>query len=654
MENNKRRAVAYCRVSTDKAEQKTSIETQRINAIAECETHNWELPKINRENLCIDGIYYDVGTSGTKLKRPAFDRLLLDAGLTPVVDADTDQKTTTYKIVKKPLFNIIVVKNASRFSRNVSINEIMHRLKDNGVYVFFSDLNMTTEINEHWSIIQQFFIFAENESRLKSTAVAKGYETGVKQGKIYFGGKMIGYDYDKKNNRLVKNKEEARLVQRVFDLYTEEKIGMQRICNALADEGFYTVNKKGERIKYGRSTIKRMLQNEKYCGITNSGRYHKVDLFSSNKIIRDYNDDLRVKAREAQENLKAQGIIKIEPIITVEQFKKAQEICKHNDEVYKCTHERLGVTDYSKKVVCGCCGAYYRASGRRLYAKYKDYKTLDKYKDGKISRYVCTHSIVYDEANGIPKCTNKSILEPELDKALFGRDYWIRRRINIDELINEGSYYITVLQKAINSDNEQAIAEIDNNIRDLESERVRISKLYVKGKIPEKELDTMDDEVKSQIDELKAKKKQLSKGNDEIYKDIEIVKELITEAKAEQKTVENILETKEYPKKTRLEMLRDVEKITIDADGKPKIMFRSLENIKTTILNMGIMIETYAELEEVGWEEEVKQAFAEIGTTEEEYLKKHENQDHKTVNEIITDIEKHGGKVLGKGKNKGK
>ena len=368
----KRRAVAYCRVSTDKEEQKTSINSQRIELRRMCERNNWTMPPITVSGVADSGVYYDVGTSGTKLSRPAFDRLLLDAGLRPVVDAYTDKKTTTYKVEKKSKFDLIVVKDASRFSRNVSINSILQTLKENSVFVYFCDLNMSTEVNEHWSIIQQFFIFAEGESRRKSQAVSWGYEAGIKQGKIYFGGKMFGYDYDKKNNRLVINPDEAKVIRRVFDMYTEERLGQWRICNALADEGIYTkrFDDKGKPIKYGRSTIKRWLQNEKYCGITTSGRYHKVDLFSGKKIERDYNDSLRKEARKAQKELEERGIVKIEPIISVEQFRKAQRITAENSELYSVKKEWHGTTDYSKKVVCGCCGAYYRASGRKAYKKY--------------------------------------------------------------------------------------------------------------------------------------------------------------------------------------------------------------------------------------------------------------------------------------------
>lgn len=631
----KRRAVAYCRVSTDKEAQKTSIKSQRTELRRLCEQKDWYMPRINVESLCDEGVYYDEDESGTKLSRPAFDRLLLDAGLTPVIDADTDKKTTTYKIEKKPKFNIIVIKDTSRYARNILGIAIMRVLKDNGVYVFFCDLQMTTEVDEHWSIIQQYLNFAEDESRRKSKAVSFGYEASIKQGKIYFGGKIIGYNYDSENNRLVVNEEEAKLVRRVFDMYTEEGLGQYRICNALADEGFYTISKTGKKVKYGRSTIKRMLQNEKYCGITNSGRYHKVDLFSGKKIMRDYNDPLRVQARKVQQELLAQGIVKIEPIVSVEQFEKAQAICLRNSEIYKLSGEWHGTTDYAKKIVCECCGAYYRASGKRAYKKY-DYKV--------IRRYVCKHSITFDEEHGIPKCTNPTILEPELDKALFGREYWIYRRVNIEELITTGTFYINVLRRAINADNVQAVKNLDKQIDELKKQRTRALKLYTKGTYDEVELDEINAEITAQINDLTAKQEQLAKGNEDIYKDIELIKELIAKAKAEQAEVEKILDTREYPQKSRRELLRDVERITIDAQGKPHIMFRSLENIKTTIRNMGIMIESYADAEEAGWEEEV--AKADEWAKQTGFLQDTDTTP-RTLEEVLADIEKHGGKVTG-------
>ena len=73
-------------------------------------------------------------------------------------------------------------------------------------------------------------------------------------------------------------------------------------------------------------------------------------------------------------------------------------------------------------------------------------------------------------------------------------------------------------------------------------------------------------------------------------------------------------------------------------------MFRSLENIKTTIRNMGIMIESYADAEEAGWEEEVAQA--DEWAKQTGFLQDTDTTPH-TLEEVLADIEKHGGKVTG-------
>ena len=42
---------------------------------------------------------------------------------------------------RQPKFNLILVKNTSRFARNVSVSDILNELKQCGVYVHFLDLN---------------------------------------------------------------------------------------------------------------------------------------------------------------------------------------------------------------------------------------------------------------------------------------------------------------------------------------------------------------------------------------------------------------------------------------------------------------------------------------------------------------------------------
>lgn len=125
---------AYCRVSTKEDEQLDSYNNQiRFFEREFGERAGYELVEI----------YRDRGTSGTKLSRPGFDKMILDAGIDKRhIDGDL------YRIIDKPKFNRILVKNASRFARNVSADMLLKTLKKNGVFVDFVSSGVSTENND--------------------------------------------------------------------------------------------------------------------------------------------------------------------------------------------------------------------------------------------------------------------------------------------------------------------------------------------------------------------------------------------------------------------------------------------------------------------------------------------------------------------------
>lgn len=86
---NKKRAVAYCRVSTDKEDQLNSLEAQREYFQNNVANYGFELVHI----------YADEGITGTKKKnRKAFLQMLEDA--------------------RERKFEVLFVKDISRFARN--------------------------------------------------------------------------------------------------------------------------------------------------------------------------------------------------------------------------------------------------------------------------------------------------------------------------------------------------------------------------------------------------------------------------------------------------------------------------------------------------------------------------------------------------------
>lgn len=630
-QSKKTRVVAYARVSTDQqVKDGNSLENQRTYFTRElAKNDDFVLVSLPTND---GGIYADAGVSGTKLSRPAFDRMLKDAGLTKVIDEDTGKETSAYKIAAKPKFDVIFVKDTTRFARNVSVNSLLQLLKDNGVLVHFLDLGKTTESNEDMTYIQIFLSFGERESRDRSRKVQFGYAEGARQGNIYMGGGIIGYDYVKKdkkdpyNTNILRANKDAELVRLVFDLYTEQEMGHQQICKELARRGYF--NAKGNQ--YTRSTISRMLKNEKYVGVNTAGQYTwGEDLFSKKLTEREYDDDLRVQAREATQRLADEGVVtRIEPIISREQFDKAQAIREQNRAAVNNDCSYHGVTPFARKIKCGRCGAWYTSQSRKYTAQIKcencgalhieqiekpkrkvkcrkcgEYYTvpsrdtmIDKCKV--IRYYACGHRFAYDEEHGIDKCNNPSIREDELDELLNSSYYYENRLNSIDEIQGAGELCIEALEAAIDTDNDAHVVKIQAEIDRLTDERNNLLPLYAKKTYPVEVLDEMTDGYNSQINTLTAQKSQLAKTNDELRADITQVRQLMDAAQEEEAEIREALKTREFPKRDRKHQLKDVDYISIDVFGTPTIVFKSLNEIQRTIDYIDSITATYRKNEE--------------------------------------------------------
>ena len=126
---------AYCRVSTEKEDQLNSLEAQK--------TFFLEYTARSGDNLV--KLYADEGLSGTKIKnRKQFLRMMADAEL--------------------GLFDMVVVKDISRFARNtVDLLQNIRRLRELGIETQFLTANMTSMGNSEF-ILTVFGALAQEES----------------------------------------------------------------------------------------------------------------------------------------------------------------------------------------------------------------------------------------------------------------------------------------------------------------------------------------------------------------------------------------------------------------------------------------------------------------------------------------------------------
>ena len=289
----KKRVAAYCRVSTNSDDQENSFENQKSY---------FERKYKDNPDYTLYDIYADKGITGTTLqKRPDFNRMLTDAGLDIV---------NGYKIIAKPKFDLIVTKNTSRFARNVSVDVILKALVQNHVYVYFLDLDKSTENPRDITYIQIFLTFDEQESRDKSKKVLFGLEESIKKGNIHTNGRLFGYKYyPRPENRLEIIENEAEIVRLIFDLYVNKGMGFYRIGNYLKQNNIQTRSGKD----FSERGLRLIITNEAYTGRGVRKKYTEGYVFNKHN-------------RRETGNAVIFDTDKIPAIIDMQTFEKAQEI----------------------------------------------------------------------------------------------------------------------------------------------------------------------------------------------------------------------------------------------------------------------------------------------------------------------------------------
>lgn len=528
------KCVAYCRVSTDSKDQENSLENQKSYFEREINSNT---------SYEYAGIYADKGISGTKLSRPEFDKMLIDAGLdiVNVTNNDGDKRKGKMKYItvkstsRKPKFNRILVKNSSRFARNILVEQILRDLADNKVYVYFLDSGMCTEKSEDMMIIHILLTLDERESVDKSKKINFGIEESARRGNISVGSNIFGYEYIQEENSLRIIEEEAKVVREIFELYSNN-IGVRRIVNELNRRNIKT--KKGSC--FCQSSIKYILENEKYTGVNIRRKRTYGDVL---------NKDSYPKLRPKNEWLDNGETDKIPPIISKELFYKCKQIKETKVNYIKSNGIYNGTTEYAKLIYCGKCGQVYIANthrGRRFYnCKTKRQKNNTK-------------------------CNNPNISIKELEEATNNTQY-------IAEFASKRCVYvrglkklIEKLQQKINNQDLKKVEELKSKKEALEEKRKKCVDLNLEEYITKEELIERLKIIDYQINELDILIIDKAKNNEEIYKDIQSIKE----------TIDKINSKKVKIDYTKAEILQDIEKIIIHEDKEIEVIYKSVQFLK--------------------------------------------------------------------------
>jgi site-specific DNA recombinase len=331
------RAAVYTRVSTDKDEQKSSLEAQHQYYTDYCVKKGYELVEL----------YSDEGISATSNNRKEFLKMIVDGGVDYHYGKENKKIVHFEPSSREPKFDLIICKDVSRFARNISSETIVKYLDEKGVSIHFENSSLKTGEGNWKFELSLYLTFAENESRDRSKKMKWSLKNKADQDKFTFSVLPYGFDLDEKENKYVVNEEEAEVVRQIFDMYVNKSMGVRAIALYLNNNGI--PNKKGKG-KWVDTTLSRMISSERYIGNVVVQKYTKHDVTGSGKrIIKD--EGLWHRIENA-----------LDPIIDKELWENAQKVKADRTQRLSDNSikgKRLSNDDYKGKIRCGKCQSHF-------------------------------------------------------------------------------------------------------------------------------------------------------------------------------------------------------------------------------------------------------------------------------------------------------
>ena len=494
---------AYCRVSTDKEDQLNSLEAQK----------EFFAEYTKRTGDVLIKLYADEGISGTKIKnRKEFLRMMADA--------------------ERGLFDMVVVKDISRFARNtVDLLQSVRKLKALGIETQFLTANMTSMGNSEF-VLTIFGALAQEESANTSKRVKFGKKMNAEKGRV----PNIVYGYDKTIGdyfNLAINEEEAKVVGQIYQWYTKDGYGGAKIASMLNERGLKTKRD----CSWSQNAVCRILTNELYTGKIINGKQEVADFLTGQRKEKDETEWFVVERPEFR-------------VIDDETFEKAQQILRSRHDSFNITRERQSNKHlFSTLIKCKDCGWSFR-------------RTVRTYKNTYV-RWVCSGR----NGKGVDSCLNAtSVDEDELIEVL--QEYFAsvlkQKKKVIEHVVNE-------FQRVYKAKDENLEYEKDLNaqLSKLKKSREKYMDMYTDDLISREELNEkiggMRKEIERLENELKMVSYNLTKG--------EQLEAILNNTF---KTIEDVADVREM---TNMQLKRIIQKIEVDKDGNVDIFLRLIGDL---------------------------------------------------------------------------
>ena len=304
------------------------------------------------------------------------------------VRAENRDKIQAIKeLARKGKFDILLVFMFDRIGRIADETPfVVEWFVKNGIHVW-STQEGEQRFDNHIDKLLNYIRFWQADGESEKTSIRTRTSLGqmVEEGHYKGGPPAIGYmlvksgRFNKRKHELYDlkvNENDAAVVRIIFDKYTKEGLGIQKIANLLNDKGY--PNPTGNRWSY--NTVRNIIHNPTYTGYLRSGE-------SRSPFIPELQ------------------------IISQEQFDRAQEIMQQRAEMLQSKPRvplnMKGNALLSGNVFCGHCGARLHLSTACKYYRKKDGTLVKKPR----IRYVC-----YGKTRKVTACDGQSVyMQKKLD-----------------------------------------------------------------------------------------------------------------------------------------------------------------------------------------------------------------------------------------------
>src|SRR6266704_83789 len=365
-------AAIYARVSSEQQREERTIASQTAALIEFAKSHDLEVPK--------EWVFEDDGFSGATLERPGLERVrdLAAEGQIQVVLAYAPDRLS-----RKYAYQVLLIEEFAR----------------NGVETLF--VKAPQSANAEDQLLVQFQgMIAEYERAQILERSRRGKRHRARSGEIsVLSGAPYGYRYVRKTAEApasyVVIDAEARVVQRVYEMYTVEGLSMGAVARRLNAEGIPT---RKQSARWERSVVWAMLRNPAYRGAAAFGKTRVAGRIRVTRALRRRSAMVSSNSMGHERPPEEWIEIPVPALVSEESFARAQELLHEN----KIRSRRRTITPSVVQGLVSCqkCGYAFSRCSTRTSAR-------------KIHYYKCIGSDSWRKLGG-PICDNRRLVRQDL------------------------------------------------------------------------------------------------------------------------------------------------------------------------------------------------------------------------------------------------